>query len=153
MKNSDYIELVKKAQLGDKECLNRLAKAARLHLREYVHRLTLQEDLTEDIVQESILEMFKVFDKLKKTDRFWSWLDGIAFNKVRSHYGRRWRHKMVSLSDLGYEIAEKNSPDGLADMVTAELKQIVIKSMRRLQPRHRAVLTMRCYKLWFCLEK
>ena len=144
--NRDYLELVKKAQLGDKECLNRLAEAARVRLREYVQRLTLQEDLTEDIVQESILEMFKVFDKLKKADRFWNWLDGIAFNKVRSHYGRRWRHKTVSLSDAGCEIAETNSPDGLAEMVTAELKQIVIKSMGRLQPRHRAVLTMRCYK-------
>ena len=138
--------MVKKAQLGDKECLNRLAEAARVRLREYVQRLTLQEDLTEDIVQESILEMFKVFDKLKKADRFWNWLDGIAFNKVRSHYGRRWRHKTVSLSDAGCEIAETNSPDGLAEMVTAELKQIVVKSMHRLQPRHRAVLTMRCYK-------
>lgn len=138
--------MVKKAQLGDKECLNRLAEAARVRLREYVQRLTLQEDLTEDIVQESILEMFKVFDKLKKADRFWNWLDGIAFNKVRSHFGRRWRHKTVSLSDAECEIAETNSPDGLADMITAELKQIVVKSMGRLQPRHRAVLTMRCYK-------
>jgi len=41
----------KKAQLVDKECLNRLAEAARARLREYVQRLTLQEDLTEDIVQ------------------------------------------------------------------------------------------------------
>jgi len=144
--NRELFELVKKAQLGDKECLNRLAEAARVRLREYVQRLTLQEDLTEDIVQESILEMFKVFDKLKKTDRFWSWLDGIAFNKVRSYYGNRWRHKTVSLSDVGCEIAETNSPDGLADMVTAELKQVVVKSMARLQPRYRAVLTMRCYK-------
>ena len=144
--NTDYIELVKKAQHGDRQCLNRLAEAARLHLREYVQRLTLEEEVTDDIVQESVLEMFKIFGKLRKSDRFWYWLDGIAFNKVRSYYGRRWRHKMVSLSDLGYEIAETNSPDGLADMVTAELKQIVLKSMRRLQPRHRAVLTMRCYR-------
>jgi RNA polymerase sigma-70 factor (ECF subfamily) len=144
--STDYIELVKKAQLGDRQCLNRLAEAARLHLSRYVQRLTLEQEVTDDIVQESVLEMFKVFGKLKKTDRFWYWLDGIAFNKVRSYYGRRWRHKTVSLSNLGYEIAETNSPDGLADMVTAELKQIVLKSMRRLQPRHRAVLTMRCYR-------
>ncbi|MHC4109800.1 MAG: RNA polymerase sigma factor [Planctomycetota bacterium] len=144
--NRDYLELVKKAQLGDKECLNHLAEAGRVRLREYVQRLTLQQDLTEDIVQESILEMFKVFDKLKKAERFWNWLDGIAFNKVRSHYGRRWRHKTVSLSEAGCELAETKSPDGLAEMVTAELKQIVIKSMGRLQPRHRAVLTLRCYK-------
>jgi RNA polymerase sigma-70 factor (ECF subfamily) len=143
---TDYIELVKKARLGDRQCLNRLAEVAGLHLKEYVQRLTLEQDVTDDIVQESVLEMMKVFDKLKKTERFWLWLDGIAFNKVRSYYGRRWRHKTVSLSDLGYEIAETDSPDGLADMVTAELKQIVLKSMRRLQPRYRVVLTMRCYR-------
>ena len=143
--NTDYIELVEKAQLGDKESLNRLADAAKVRLYQYVQRLTLQEDLTEDIVQETITEMFKVFEKLKKTESFWPWLHGIAFNKVRSHYGRQWRHKTVSLSDPAAQLAAADSGGGLADMVTAELKQIVFQSMRRLQPRHRAVLTMRCY--------
>ncbi|MBN2593668.1 MAG: hypothetical protein JXA81_09195, partial [Sedimentisphaerales bacterium] len=94
----EHDELVRKAQLGDADCLNRLAETARVHLREYVLRLTLREDLTQDIVQESILEMFKVFKKLKSTEQFWSWLDGIAFNKIRHHYGRQWRHKTISLS-------------------------------------------------------
>ena len=142
----EHDELVRKAQLGDKECLNRLAEAARVHLREYVLRLTLREDLTQDIVQESILEMFKVFDKLKRAEKFWSWLDGIAFNKIRSHYGRQWRHKTISLSDIDRQIAIGDSQSALADMVNRELKQIVLISMRELSPRYRAVLTMRCYK-------
>jgi RNA polymerase sigma-70 factor (ECF subfamily) len=141
-----HAELVKQAQLGDKECLNRLAEMARVHLREYVFRLTLKEDLTQDIVQESILEMFRVFDKLKKADRFWAWLDGIAFNKIRSHYGRQWRHKTTSLSDVSGEIATDDSQNVMADMVNKELKQIVLKSMQELSPRHRAILAMRCYK-------
>ncbi len=144
--HEEHAELVKQAQLGDKECLNRLAEAARVHLREYVMRLTLQEDLTQDIVQESILEMFKVFNKLKKAERFWAWLDGIAFNKVRSHYGRQWRHRTISLSEIGSELVEKDSQSALADMVNQELKQIVLRSMRELAPRHRAVLIMRCYR-------
>lgn len=144
--HKEHAELIKKAQLGDRECLSRLAEVARVHLREYVLRLTLQEDLTEDIVQESILEMFKVFDKLKKADRFWAWLHGIAFNKIRSHYGRQWRHKTISLSEVACEIATEDSQNALADIVNRELKQIVLRSMRELSPRHRAVLTMRCYK-------
>lgn len=144
--HKEHAELIKKARLGDRECLSRLAEVARVHLREYVLRLTLQEDLTEDIVQESILEMFKVFDKLKKADRFWAWLHGIAFNKIRSHYGRQWRHKTISLSEVAYEIATEDSQNALADIVNRELKQIVLRSMRELSPRHRAVLTMRCYK-------
>lgn len=144
--HKEHAELVKQAQLGDRESLNRLAEAARVHLREYVLRLTLQEDLTQDIVQESILEMFKIFDKLKNADRFWAWLDGIAFNKIRSHYGRQWRHKTISLSDISHEITSEDNHSALADMVNQELKQIILKSMRELSPRHRAVLTMRCYR-------
>jgi RNA polymerase sigma-70 factor (ECF subfamily) len=142
----EHGELVRKAQLGDKESLNRLAEVARVHLREYVLRLTLREDLTQDIVQESILEMFKVFKKLKRAEKFWSWLDGIAFNKVRSHYGRQWRHKTISLADIDRQIAIGDSQSALAEMVNRELKQIVLISMRELSPRYRAVLTMRCYK-------
>ncbi len=142
----EHGELVRKAQLGDKECLNRLAEVARVHLREYVLRLTLREDLTQDIVQESILEMFKVFKKLKRAEKFWSWLDGIAFNKVRSYYGRQWRHKTISLADIDRQIAIGDSQSALAEMVNRELKQIVLISMRELSPRYRAVLTMRCYK-------
>jgi RNA polymerase sigma-70 factor (ECF subfamily) len=144
--HKEHAELIRKARLGDKASLSRLAEVARVHLREYVLRLTLQEDLTEDIVQETILEMFKVFDKLKKADRFWAWLHGIAFNKIRSHYGKKWRHKTTSLSDVAHEITTEESQNALADMVNRELKQIVLRSMRELSPRHRAVLTMRCYK-------
>lgn len=142
---TDHFDLIKKAQLGDRECLDRLGEVARDPLHKYVQRLTLREDLTQDIVQESILEMYKVFNKLKQVDRFWSWLYGIAFNKVRSHYGKQWRQKTVPLPEGPHEIAETNCSDGLAEMITAEWKQIVVKSMRELQPRHRAVITMRCY--------
>jgi len=144
--HENYAELVKKAQLGDRECLDRLAEKGRVRLYEYVFRLTLQEDLTQDIIQETILEMYKVFNKLKQAERFWDWLEGIAFNKVRSHYGRLWRHKTVSLSEMGHDIAGEDSQDGLADMVNQELKQIVFRSMQELAPRHRSVLALRCYK-------
>ncbi|MBN2588883.1 MAG: RNA polymerase sigma factor [Sedimentisphaerales bacterium] len=143
---NERAQLVKKAQLGDKDSLNRLAEEARVYLHEYVMRLTLQKDLTQDIVQESILEMFKVFHKLKNADRFLAWLDGIAFNKVRSHYGRKWRHKTISLSDFNGELACHEGQNALADTINNELKQIVIKSMRELAPRYRAIIIMRCYK-------
>ncbi|HQG49592.1 MAG TPA: sigma factor, partial [Sedimentisphaerales bacterium] len=87
----DTLELVRKAQLGDRDSLTRLAEAARVRLHEYVFRLTLQEDLTQDIVQETILEMLRLFGKLRQSDRFWGWLHGIAFNKVRNHFGKQWR--------------------------------------------------------------
>jgi len=150
--------LVRKAQLGDRDSLNRLAETVRVRLHEYVYRLTLQEDLTQDIVQETILEMLRLFGKLRQTDRFWAWLQGIAFNKVRNHFGRQWRRKTKSLSEIGARElpapyadpdddlpGHRHSNDALADAVTDELKQIVLHCIESLEPRQRAILTMRCY--------
>jgi len=141
----EYVELARKAQLGDNESLNRLAEAAGVHLHEYVFRLTLQEDLTQDIVQETILEMLRIFERLRRCERFWPWLYGIAFNKVRNHYGKRWRQRTRSFSEVGCEPQVAGGGGALAEAVTAELKQVVLQCIGELEPRHRAVLSMRCY--------
>lgn len=143
--DDNYVEWVRKAQLGDRHSLDRLAEAARVRLHAYVFRLTLEEDVTQDIVQETILTMLKVLGKLRRAERFWSWIYGIAFNKARNHYGKRWRRKTRTFSETGYEPSKTPGGDALAQVVTEELKEIVLRSVRELEPRHRAVLTMRCY--------
>ena len=60
---ADYIELVEKARGGDRQSLNQLAAVARERLRTYVYRLTLKEDLTQEIVHESMLEMCRLLAK------------------------------------------------------------------------------------------
>jgi DNA-directed RNA polymerase specialized sigma24 family protein len=72
-KQVNEIELVERAQQGDRLSLNKLAEIARERLRTYVYRLTQKDDLTQEIVQESLLEMCKILGKLQNTDRFWPW--------------------------------------------------------------------------------
>ncbi len=89
-KSIDYIELVQQAQLGDKECLNRLAEGARECLYAYVYRYTLaDDDLTEDIVQETMLKMLEVLGELREADQFWPWLYKIALNKIHLHHRKK----------------------------------------------------------------
>ncbi len=141
----DYIELVERAQRGDRQCLNRLAAIAKDRLRVYVYRLTLQEDLTQEIVQESLLEMCRVLGKLKSSDRFWSWLYGIATNKLHRHHRteRALRNAVTAEERRRGPMRERQG--GLENLVSQELKQIVSKAMQRLRTRHKAVLVMRCY--------
>ena len=139
-------ELVRKAQRGDKDSLNRLAEVTRVHLYEYAFRLTFEEDLAQDIVQECILEMFESFKKLKNAEKFWAWLEGIAFYKIRKHYGRKWRHKTISLNKTGFDMAAEDSQVVVADTVNRELKEIILQSMLELEPRQRVILALRCYK-------
>ncbi len=142
---ADDIALIKKAQLGDRDGLDHLAEMAKVRLHEYVLRLTLNEDLTQDIVQETILEMLQIFKKLRKAEAFWPWLYSIALNKTRNHYGKRWRRRTRNFSETNYEPEVTTGDDTLSDVVTAELRQIVLQSVSQLAPRHRAVLSMRCY--------
>jgi len=141
----DYTELVEKAQLGDEASMNRLAELARESVRRYVFRVTVDEAVTQDILQEVMLEMFKVLGKLKRADRFRTWLHGIAFNRIRRHYGQDWCKKKVYMSEEKYLNHPGESHEGLANLVNQELKQIIFAAMGQLEPRHRAVLTMRCY--------
>ena len=141
----DQIELIRRAQCGDRQCLGQLAKQARTRLYTYVYRLTQQDDLAQEIVQESLLEMCKVIGKLKKADRFWPWLYGIAINKLRRYYRTEQTQRRVAISSIKRKNALKDRQDGLENLVSEELKHIVSAAMKKLRTRHKAVLVMRCY--------
>jgi RNA polymerase sigma-70 factor (ECF subfamily) len=139
------IELVERARRGDKQSLNTLAAIARERLRVYVYRLTQKDDLTQDIVQESLLEMCKILGKLQKTDRFWPWLYGIATNKLHRHYRSEKARRHAAASEERRRGQMKEREEGFEELVSEELKHIVANAMDQLRTRHKAVLVMRCY--------
>ncbi|MHC4616747.1 MAG: RNA polymerase sigma factor [Planctomycetota bacterium] len=143
--DANYIELVEKAQLGDEGSLNLLAELARERLRVFVYRLALEEHRTQDIVQESMLEMFKILGQLKNADRFWPWLYRIALNKFRHHHRAERRQSTAQMSQIGSASMSRAKQEGLEKLVGRELKQIVTTAMRALTAPQRAVLCMRCY--------
>jgi RNA polymerase sigma-70 factor (ECF subfamily) len=145
VQRSSQIELIRRAQQGDKQCLEQLAMQARERLRTYVYRLTQRDDLAQEIVQETLLEMCKVLGKLKNNDRFWPWLYGIAVNKLRRHYRTEQTQKRLAVSSAKRKGRFKDRQDGLENLVSEELKQIVSGAMKKLRTRHKAVLIMRCY--------
>ena len=144
--SKDHILLVRQAQQGQPEARGALLRIVEPRLVEYVGRLTLDRDLTTDIVQESIAEMLKIFDTLKDPGRFWCWLYTITLNKVRMHYRQRWRRREAPLSVVHEDWLQARNQDVLAELVTKELKEIVVRAVGQLEPRQRAVLTLRCYE-------
>ena len=144
--HTDHIQLVRQAQQGHPESRAGLLRLVEPRLAQYVGRLTLDHDLTAEIVQDSIAEMLRILGTLKDPQRFWCWLYTITLNKLRAHYRRQWHHKEKPLSEVEQEWLQTREQDVLAEMVTQELKQIVVRAVAELEPRQRAVLTMRCYE-------
>jgi RNA polymerase sigma-70 factor (ECF subfamily) len=139
------IELIRRAQCGDRQCLGQLAQQAKKRLYTYVYRLTQDDDLAQEMVQESLLEMCKVIGKLKQSDRFWPWLYGIATNKLRRYYRTEQTQRRVAISSMKRKSTAKERQDGFENLVSEELKHIVSAAMKKLRTRHKAVLVMRCY--------
>jgi len=54
--------------------------------------MALKDDLTEDLIQEVLLEMIRSLRNLRNVARFWPWLLRIAHTKVADHF--RGRHRV-----------------------------------------------------------
>ena len=147
MGNEDnYIDLVKRARLGEQECLNRLAGLAAERLRPYIRRLTLDDDMTEDILQETMLEMCKFLGKLENAERFWPWLFRIATRNFTDHHKSRQRRARISQADAARRLLKNGGREGLDSLISDELKEAVSASMMKLKPQYRTVLALRCYE-------
>ena len=138
-------ELVEQILQGDREVLPELAEEIYDSLKSYVFRITLSDDLTDDIVQETILEMYKIFGQLRDSEQFWPWLRKIALNKVRS-YSKKQKRRRYLLQKHADELSRKSrNLEGLAHVINDEIKGAILQSMSRLTDQQKAVLAMRCY--------
>ncbi len=92
--------------------------------------------------------MFHSSGKPNKANRFWPRLLCAALNKLRiGHRKEQYPNpEALSVSSMANEDAKDASQDVLADAVGRELKDVIFSAMRRLKPRYRAVLTLRCYR-------
>ena len=143
---NEYTRLVDCAKQGDEQARNRLAELVHGPLMTYVFRRTLHKDIAEDIVQESILEMFRILNDLKKSESFWPWLCKIALNFIRGHQRKEKLHRDILANKVGNNSHFSNRQDGLVNLATCEIKQAVLESMAHLKLPHREVLAMRCYE-------
>ncbi len=148
MEEQASIKLVRLAQQGHEDCMNRLAEEAEGRLRAYIYRVTLDHDLTQDLSQEALLQMVKSLKDLKKAERFWPWLYRIAQSKIQQHFKAKRRKTAISESTqykefLAQHISDHQA-DGPARLAQKELSKKVMKAMQQMQQQYRAVLSLRC---------
>lgn len=139
-------ELVDRARQGDKVAMKGLVKGMRPHLHEYVNRLTLDPDLTDEIVQDSLIKMIEQLPTLRQTNQFWPWLSKIALNGMRRHYRDNGKRRTRTLESAQTQETLSHDHTAVADAITHELRQIVLSAMRQLKPHLRTILVLRCYE-------
>ncbi|MHC4157647.1 MAG: RNA polymerase sigma factor [Planctomycetota bacterium] len=148
--NVSYFKLVEQARLGDQESMNRLAELVEGRVFAYIYRLTLDYDLTQDLLQETLLGMVESLKDLKRADRFWPWLFRTAWGKVQHHFRQQRHERMVQISALEKERllkhALQSSNDGLKDLIRRELSEAIVEAMENMKLEQRNILILRCFE-------
>ena len=143
---SHLTELVERAQLGERADMSALAKLVAPRVRAYIYRVTLDADLTDDLVQESLLEMVRSLEKLRRSDSFLPWLYRVTHSKIAQHYRLKQSGKAVQLSALGEDaicdVADR--ADHVDGLIRNELSQKVLAAMSQLKLQYRSILSLRC---------
>ncbi len=63
-------QLIRQAQLGNKRSMSELAEVVQGRAFVYIYRLTLNHDLAEDLLQETLLKMVESLKDLERPERF-----------------------------------------------------------------------------------
>jgi RNA polymerase sigma-70 factor (ECF subfamily) len=93
--DNDIQEVLSEARCGNRASMGRLAVIVRRRLYPFVFRTTLNHDLTEDVLQETLLTMVGQIACLRNKRRFWPWVFRIAWSKLQDNHRRR-RHQVMA---------------------------------------------------------
>ena len=83
-KDNKYIQkLLSSARSGSRKSMGQLAVVVWERLYPFVFRTTFDHDLSEDILQETLLAVMREVASLREPRRFWPWVYRIAWNKIQ----------------------------------------------------------------------
>jgi len=150
MKNDDkdIQQIISSARSGSRKSLGELAVAVRERLYPFVFRTTLNHDLTEDVLQETLLAVVRQVASLRESQRFWPWVYRIAWSKIQdSHRRNRLRRSgKILLLQNHVSDARAGSNSILDAQIHAESIRQVSEVLEQLSGQYKDVLRLRYYE-------
>lgn len=147
---NDTIRILAEAQSGSQAGMGRLATLVWDRLYPFVVRTTLNQDATEDILQETLLAMIRGIASLRDHTRFWPWMYRIAWNKTQDTFRRRRLQSSAENSLLQALRHVDHTHGSCSNLLEAKIRdetlQRVTAEVKRLNDQHRDVIELRCYE-------
>ncbi|BCY06858.1 sigma-70 family RNA polymerase sigma factor [Actinoplanes sp. L3-i22] len=140
----DTTNLVRDAQAGDLDALDRLVTGHLPLIYNVVGRALDGHPDVDDIVQETMLKAIRGLTTLRQPDRFRSWLVAIAYRQVQMHLRSRKmtllrRHpEPVDVADPAGDFAERTT----AELVVTEQRRELAEAGRWLDDTDRELLAL-----------
>jgi len=145
------IQTIRQAQAGNKQSQSAVSEQVRQKVYTYIYRLTLDYHLTEDLTQETVLEMIKSIPQLEvpHVNGFWGWIFRTALGKVQHHFrlqgARRLARKTIS-DDFVLESCPSDDNNPMNALVSEEIRNAVLGAMQAIKIKYRNILVLRCFE-------
>jgi len=107
-------DLVERAQQGDRDAYELLARGAARRLFLIASRILRDADAAEDAVQQTLVTIWRDLPSLRDPDRFDAWSYRVVIRACRSE-GRRQRRAGVTVVDISDDLA--TARDDIGDVV------------------------------------
>jgi RNA polymerase sigma-70 factor (ECF subfamily) len=141
----DDAALVERAQRGDADAFGELVRRHGRYLFSVAYRVTGEEALAEDVVQDTFLKAWQRIGRFDFRAEFTTWIYRIAVNRGIDLMRRKQRHAEdpppVELGDEGLGSTDAPGPHRLA--VSGELGRQALELLRSLTPMERASFVLR----------
>ncbi len=130
-------ELVRAIQEGDVFAFEVLVKRYQHKLHSFVFHMIRDEQPTQDVVQESFINLYKTIDRVDTSKKFSSYVFSIARNTTIS-YIRKYK-KEVPLEEILLSAEEESLYEGL---VRAEQSHTIAKALATLSAQYKEVIRL-----------
>ena len=135
---------------GDRSAISELIERHSQRVRSYIGMMVKDDDVADDIFQETFIKAVKVIDEGRYTDsgKFLSWVLRIAHNRVLDYFRREKSSRQLNESEAGYDVlgtlrfAEPNAEDRL---VHSEIEESVRQLIDLLPEEQQEVVRLRYY--------
>ena len=145
--NKNVQQLLSEACSGNRASMGRLAGIVGERLYPFVYRTTLDHDLTEDVLQETLLTMVGQVARLREKRRFWPWVFRIAWSKLQDNLRRRRAQGSGKASLIRNQLYDNSAGGSLLEAtIHAERLQQLSEVVKKLSRQHKDILRLRYYE-------
>ena len=130
-------DLVERAQRGDRDAYEQLARGAARRLFLVASRILRDPDAAEDAVQQSLVAIWRELGSLRDPDRFDAWTYRIVVRYCRSEGRRQWGRSGGALVDLSESMATPRD-----DVGEVAVRDQLSQAFDALSQDHRTVVVL-----------
>jgi len=136
-------EIIEQCRKGNLQNFRKLVEIATPFAFSVAFRLMGDEEQAGDIVQESMITIWKTIGKIKSAESFKTWMYRIVVNKCYDEMRRKKRNPEFIAGDSDWKkISERVSENPGTDMENKEMARLIALLTDKLSPKQKSVFVL-----------